>query len=78
MARTNALTALDALLADNLDTSVEEVHSSLASTFSTAFDPLSRAASSSDALSSIVEDITLRTTEWQEQKQVLLPLIRGR
>merc|ERR1740136_253799 len=72
LARTEALTALDTLLSKNLDTSVSDLHSSLASTFSTAFDSLSTAASSDNALSSIVEDITEKTTEWQEQTGRLL------
>jgi len=71
-AQKEALEALDKLLEENIDMDMEAIRSSLGDAFSTAFDSLSTAAESDSLLCSIVNEISVKTTEWQEQTGRLL------
>lgn len=65
--RKEALDAVDKLLAKNLDMDIKTIKSSLGSTFENMYDSLSTAAESDSSLSSILNDINVKTSEWQKE-----------
>lgn len=71
-ARQKALAALDELLADNLDVTLETVQSTLGEKFGTMFDSLATAAKSDGALETILGKISEKTSEWQKETGRLL------
>ena len=64
--REKALEALNDLLSQHSNTSIEEIRSTLGSQFSTVFDSLSSAAKSDHTLNSIFDNISEKTSQWQE------------
>eukprot|EP00559_Dactyliosolen_fragilissimus_P006691 CAMPEP_0184869238 /NCGR_PEP_ID=MMETSP0580-20130426/33464_1 /TAXON_ID=1118495 /ORGANISM="Dactyliosolen fragilissimus" /LENGTH=1429 /DNA_ID=CAMNT_0027370603 /DNA_START=37 /DNA_END=4323 /DNA_ORIENTATION=+ len=65
-AQEKALKALDHLLEDNLDVNIETIKETLGSQFETMFDSLSSAAKSDKTLNSIFEQISDKTSQWQD------------
>lgn len=71
-AQKRAVNALDDLLSNQLDTSLDDVQSSIGETFETMFDSLCTVAKTDPTLRSIVGDISEKTTEWQKMSGRLL------
>ena len=71
-ARQKALTALDDLLTNNLDTNLETIKNTLGDKFGTAIDTMVTAAKSDGALDSILGEISNKTSDWQKQTGRLL------
>ena len=67
-----ALSAIDELLAENLDVNFDAMKTSMQSTFETMFDSFSSAAQSDGALSDLLDQINGKTSEWQKQTGRLL------
>ena len=65
-AQERAVNALNELLSNELDISLDDVQSSIGETFETMFDSLGSVAKSDPTLNSIVGDICEKTTEWQQ------------
>lgn len=66
-AQVQALAALNELLADNLDITLETVQSTLGDKFGTMFDSLATAAKSDGNLENILGEISAKTSEWQKE-----------
>ena len=71
-AQEQALEALDALLAENFNVSLDSMKTSVGSTFEQMFDSFSTAAQSDGALNSVLIQINEKTSEWQQQTGRLL------
>ncbi len=71
-AQNEALKAIDELLAANLNVSLESMKTSVGSTFATMFDSFSTAANSDGTLTSVLNQINEKTSEWQQQTGRLL------
>lgn len=71
-AQERAVNALNELLSNQLDISLDEVQSSIGETFETMFESLSTVAKTDPTLHSILGDISEKTSEWQQMSGRLL------